>query len=98
MTTKRSTSKPKAKAKRRKPKKPAEAELKPLKIIGCQLIGGYYNEHGELVGEERMTDEPFAIYAPDFKRLPQIVDKAVDQRRELERIQREAMEESQGSK
>jgi hypothetical protein len=58
----------------RKPKKPAEAELKPFKIVG-QLVGARYNEHGDVVGEDVMGD--VAIYAVNFSRVKQIVDQAV---------------------
>lgn len=62
----------------KKPKKPGQ-ELKPLKIIGCQLVGGRFNEHGELIGEELMTDpnSAFIIYAPDFPKLKQKIEREI---------------------
>jgi len=71
--------KPSKKRAPRKPKKPSEAEFKPLKIVGCVLVGGRYNEHGDLIGEEAMTDanNPFILYAPDFSKVDQIVKDAV---------------------
>lgn len=60
-----------------KPKAPA-AELKPLKIVG-NLIGARYNEHGEVVSEEVMGE--VAIYAPNFGKVNQLVDKALDEAR-----------------
>ena len=59
-------------------KTPAEAELKAHKIVG-QLIGARYNEHGEIVGEEVMGQ--VAIYRPNFSKVEQIVDQAVEEAR-----------------
>lgn len=64
-----------------KPKVPAEAELKPHKIVG-QLIGAIHNEHGEIVGEESMGE--VAIFKPNFSKLPDFVEAAVKVRRKEE--------------
>lgn len=82
--------KPTKKRPPRKPKKPAEAELQPFKLVG-QLIGARYNEHGEIVGEEIMGD--VAIYASNFSKVDQIVKQAVEQAREQERLARETASE-----
>jgi hypothetical protein len=70
-----------------KPKKPAEEELRPHKIIG-QLIGARFNEHGEIVAEEVMGE--VAIFKANFSKLPAIVDAAVAAAREEEEMVRRA--------
>lgn len=74
----------------RKPKKPAEAELKPHKIVG-QLIGARFNEHGEIVGEESMGD--VAIFKPNFGKVQQMVDRAIKETKAQEAIVKEAISE-----
>jgi hypothetical protein len=62
----------------KRPTKPAEASLRPHKIVG-QLIGARYNEHGEIVGEEVMAD--VAIFKPNFGKVEQAVEAAFQQAR-----------------
>jgi hypothetical protein len=68
--------KPRKRARKAKPKKPGDI-LKPVKITGCVLWGARYNEHGEQIGEEPMTNpqEPFVIWAPNFPKLKQTIDR-----------------------
>jgi hypothetical protein len=61
-------------------KEKAQPELKPLKIIG-QLWGARYNEEGEMIAEEVMGD--VRIYAPNFARVEQLVEDAVEHAREV---------------
>jgi len=63
-------------AAKRKPAKPAEAELRPHKIVG-QLIGARFNEHGDIVGEQVMGE--VAIFRPNFGKVPQLVEKAIEE-------------------
>jgi hypothetical protein len=71
---------------KRKPK--VRQELVPHKIVG-ELWGKRLDEHGEIVGEEPMG--PVSIFSVQFKKVDQLVNAAVDQARETERIAREAM-------
>jgi len=80
--------KPKGKAKRPakpKPRKPGQT-LKPVKITGCVLWGARYNEHGEQIGEEPMTNpgDPFTIWAPNFAKLKQTVEREIKAAEALE--------------
>jgi hypothetical protein len=63
---------------RRAAKKPpaASGELQPFKIIG-QLVGVLYDADGNIVGEEVMGE--VAIYRPNFGRVEQLIDEAIDQ-------------------
>jgi hypothetical protein len=71
----RASKKPR-RARKPKPKKPGDI-LKPVKITGCVLWGARYNEHGEQIGEEPMTNpqDPFIIWAPNFPKLKQTIDR-----------------------
>jgi hypothetical protein len=77
------------KKRRRKPKtKPPE--LRPFKIVG-QLIGALYDEQGEIVGEQVMGE--VAIYRKSFAKVPELVDDAWRQSKEMEK----AIKESRGA-
>jgi hypothetical protein len=75
-------------ATKRKPKKPAEAELQPHKIVG-QLIGARYNEHGDMVSEELMGD--VVIYRANFSKVEQAVEQLQEQAQEQKAVVDEAM-------
>lgn len=63
-----------SKTKRASKPRPPEPELRPHKIVG-QLVGAYFNEHGEIVGEEVIGE--VAIFKAKFGRLNQEADRAV---------------------
>jgi len=71
-------------ARKAQPKKPSEAELVPHKIVG-ELIGKRLNEHGDIIGEEAMG--PVAIFAANFGKLPQLIDKELERAREAAEVE-----------
>jgi hypothetical protein len=75
-------------ARKRKPAKAKpKTELRPLKIAGCQLVVGTYNEKGQLVGEQIVTPQPFTLYEPEFGDVPRLVRQFMKQVREASEAQ-----------
>lgn len=69
----------KKRPRKRKPKTPREEELVPHKIVG-HLVGARFNEHGEIVGEEIMSE--LTVFRPNFKHIERNINRAVKKAKE----------------
>lgn len=65
-------------------------ELKPLKLVGCVLVGGRYNAAGELVGEEPMQPpgHHLTIEEENFGRVRSITTEVAEDH--VKRVENEA--------
>jgi|GEM_PF-5260908 len=80
---------------KRKPPKEKEfaSELVPHRIIG-QLMGKRVNEKGEQIAEEPIG--PLDVFAPNFERIPEMIEADLQKAREAAKAEREGLEQMDG--